>query len=661
MSSLVARFKFPARAARQLAGTATKMDLQSSPMPVSATSLQIRPRNEIGGAIPVGIVLAVAAIFAASMLVNYAADPGELWHGLRHDRNVHFGAAIQLAVALRDFDVLNFLGLLLEPHNWPPAADLSLAAVMIPSGMDLRLAILPGLVGWACTIVLIFLIARRLFSDQWNGTVAGALAVTFALASPAFRLISADVMLEGLGSALTAFCLYAYMRARAKNPTESERWWGALAIGLTVLFFEKYNYWLMIALPLAIAYFSENVSGWLRWVRTHAALATPHTARVIIRDPFIIAAACLVGLDVVIYAVRPSAVDLFGVHVVVREAWKDVATAIWAVLFVRAVLLWRKYRKPFDSALGFAGRRVFYWHLLPIGIFFLIPKRIVDVLWVFGADWGQKPFAFRPLHAAAWQWLGFSQGFHVTPWIAILVLALAVVSAVGLGRLAVSARAVLLLAVLSAAAVILHPNQEWRFQTSWIFSVWILAGAGGAIVLSLLTARLGKFARVAIAAAMVAAIAAAESRYGWTDMAYAAASHPRPGEPSDLDLAKAYLPYVRGEKKVGFLATLTENNFYPWTLQLNCRCEARVYAPELERLQLESRAQYRSATAAWLMQTALDVIVVIDATSGEIPAPGYDSLSGQLDAIRQDSRFQPVATVPVPTMGATVSIFRRRS
>jgi Dolichyl-phosphate-mannose-protein mannosyltransferase len=609
-------------------------------------------------AIPVIVVLVIASIFAASMLVNYAANPGELWYGLLQDRNVHFDAAIQLAVALRNFDVPTFLGLLLEPHIWPPAADLSLAVVMILGGMDLSLAILPGLVSWTCTMTLILLIARRLFSDQWTGNVAGALAVTFALGSPAFRLISADVMLEGPGAALTAFCLYAYIRARTKILAESERWWGALAIGLTVLFFEKYNYWLMIALALAIAYFSEDLSSWLKWIRTHAAMATPDTARAIIRDPFIIAATGLVVLEIVIYALRPTAVDLFDVHVVVRDAWKDVATAIWAVLFVRAVLLWRKYRKPFDSALGFAGRRVFYWHLLPIGIFFLIPKRIVDVLWFVGANWGQKPFSFHPLYAISWQWLGFSQGFHVTPWIAILVLGLAVVSAVGLGRLRVGARAVLLLAVLSAAAVILHPNQEWRFQASWIFSVWILAGAGGALILSVLTTRLGALARVAIAAAAVVGIAAIESRYGWTEMAYAAASHPRPGEPSDLDFAKAYLPYVLGGKKVGFLATLTENNFYGWTLRKDCRCEAKVYAPAWDPAW--SREQYRDVTAEWLARTRLDLVVAIDASSGEIPAPGYDALLGRIDVIKQDPRFYLVATVQVPTRGATVSIFRPR-
>jgi hypothetical protein len=628
-------------------------------MVVSAFSSQISLRDAASDVFLVVIVVAVASIFAASMLVNYAADPAELWYNLHSDRNTHFDAALKFAVALQNFNVPRFLDLLVQARIWPPVADLSLALVMIFGGMNMRLAILPSLISWVGTIILVLLIARRMVSDRWTGNVAGALAVMFALASPAFRLIGADVMLEAPGAALTAFCIYAYLRARAKAADDSERWWGIVAIGLTVLFFEKYNYYLMTALALAIAYFSENLSDRLRWLRAHAALLSRDTAGAMIRDPFLISVAFLVVFDVAVYASHPTAIDLFGFHISLRNAWEDVQTLIWAVLFVRAVLLWRKYRPQFDAGIGFAGRRLFYWHLFPIAVSFLIPKRLSGFLWYVGGHLGDDPY--RPLASLSWQWRGFSQGFHVTPWLAVLVVILAVVSAIGLGRLAVGARAVLILAVLSAAAVVLHPNQQWRFEASWIFSAWILAGVGGAMCLSLLTARLLASARVAVAALAILGLAAAESRFSWTDMAYDAASHPRPGEPSDLEFAKAYLPYVRDAKKVGFLATLPDTNFYDWTLRENCRCAVRAHVPELDPFQ--SREQYRSATVAWLVHTPLDLIVVIDAPSYAVAEFGktYETLLGQIDAIKQDSRFQSVATVPVPAVGATITIFRPRA
>jgi hypothetical protein len=65
----------------------------------------------------VAIVIAIAAIFALSMFVDYAADPARLWHDVHHDRNGHFNFALDLALSLRNFDLLEFL-LQLERWHW---------------------------------------------------------------------------------------------------------------------------------------------------------------------------------------------------------------------------------------------------------------------------------------------------------------------------------------------------------------------------------------------------------------------------------------------------------------------------------------------------------------------------------------------------------------
>jgi len=625
-----------------------------SPPPQSTAASEL----QLGDAVVVGVVVAIASIFAAAMLVAYAADPGALWHDLGHDRNGHFNYGLDLALSIKSFDVRDFLKQLEHAQVWPPLHGLVLACVMLVGCIDLRLAIVPSLIGWVCTIVLTFLIARHLLADRLSGIVAGAIAVTFALASPAFRLITADVMLEGLGAALTAFCLYAYLRARAESG--GDRWWDALAIGLAVLFFEKSNYWVLTALPLAIAYFSEDVPGWLTWLRAQfAKIDLRATVRAALRDPLIVAAGIIVLVIIAIFVRGPFAFDAFGRRVSTYPP-NNPMTVLWWVLFVRAALAWRRHRKSFEDTIGVAGCRLFYWLLLPIAISFLLPKRLAVFLWYVGPT-HYAGGAYDPLQAAISQWYAFSEGFHVAPWAAVLVLALAAVAAARLGRLAPGARAVLILAVLSAAAVVLHPQQQWRFQTTWLFAVWVLAGVGGAIVLASITARLPAVARFAVATAVVAGIAGGESRYGWTDMAYAAAIHPRSG-PSDLDLPKAYLPYVRGVQNVGFIATFPRTSFLSWTLRADCRCRVKVDSPWLTDFQ--SREQYRQIAADWLVQTQAQDIVVIDAPAlFSLPTLGqtYDRLSGQLDAIAHDGRFERIATEPVPALGATVTIWRRRS
>ena len=601
------------------------------------------------------VVIAIAAGFAASMYIDHAAEPGRLWQDVHHDRNSHFNFGLDLALSLRNFDLLDFLQHLERARVWPPVHGLALASVLTLGGIDVRLAILPSLIGWAATIALSFLIALRLLPDRRSGLTAGALAVTFALASPAFRLITADVMLEGLGAALTALCLYAYLRARGGSG--SERWWGILALSLTALFFEKSNYWLLTVVPLAIAHLSEDMRCWLE--RGHARLAAIDV-RAVARDPFIVAAACLLLLVAALYVRGPTVVHVFGLRVSLYPP-ENLVTVVWWVLFLRAVRLWRANRAAIDS-IGIAGRRLFYWHAVPVALSFLLPKRLATVLWYVGPT-HHAAATYDPLQAIDTQWLAFSEGFHVAPWVAALVAILALVAALSLPRLAPGARAVVLLAGLSAVAVVLHPQQQWRFQTTWLFAVWALAGAGGAIILAQMVPSLPAALRIGAAAAAIGALAIAESQYRWTSTAYTAAIHPQPG-PSDLGLAKAYLPHLAGARAVGFLATFAREPFFAWTVHEHCRCRTSVDMPWTPPFL--AREDYRRLGADWLRQTRSEVVVVVE-TPGRpdryaIPSLGldYDRLSGFVDAIISDPQFARIATEPVPALGATVTIWRRQ-
>jgi hypothetical protein len=219
---------------------------------------QVRPQGQSRAltALLVGVVVAIATIFAGAMFIDYAAEPARLWRDVHHDRNGHFNFGLDLVLALQAFDLVEFFKQIAHARIWPPVHGLVLAFTMLLGGIDLRLAIVPSLIGWVGTMALTFLIALRLFPDRLTGVIAGAIALVFAFASPAFRLITADVMLEGLGAALTAFCFYAYLRALAEP--DQGRWWGALALGLVVLFFEKSNYWVLAIIPLAIDFFGRE-------------------------------------------------------------------------------------------------------------------------------------------------------------------------------------------------------------------------------------------------------------------------------------------------------------------------------------------------------------------------------------------------------------------
>jgi hypothetical protein len=224
--------------------------------------------------------------------------------------------------------------------------------------------------------------------------------------------------------------------------------------------------------------------------------------------------AFLLLLVIALYARGPTVLHVFGTRISLYPP-ENLVTIVWWVLFLRGARLWRANRAAIDK-IGIAGRRLFYWHAVPIAVSFLLPKRLATFLWYVGPTHYAEG-AYNPLHASGTQWLAFSQGFHVAAWTATLVIVLAMVAAARLPQLARGARAVVFLAALSVLAVVLHPQQQWRFQTTWLFAVWALAGVGGAIILAWLTSSLPGLLRIGVAAAVVAGLAAAESQHRWTD------------------------------------------------------------------------------------------------------------------------------------------------
>ncbi len=220
------------------------------------------------------VVAAVAIVVAGAMLADYLANPDLLWRSFYHDRNTHFAFGLDLALATRELDPLWFLSELDKAKVWPPLHGLALAAVLLLAGPDHRWAIVPSLIGWVATVVFGALTARALFKDRAAGVLAAAVTATLTIASPALRLLASDVMLEGMGSGLSAAAIWSYGIARS-GP--SARWkWRLLAIILTALFFEKGNYWGLVAAALIAASLSADARWWSALARATVAHLLAH-------------------------------------------------------------------------------------------------------------------------------------------------------------------------------------------------------------------------------------------------------------------------------------------------------------------------------------------------------------------------------------------------
>ena len=99
-----------------------------------------------------------------------------------------------------------------------------------------------------------------------HGIAGGLVALVLAALSPAGRFYATDMMLEALGAGLTMLAL-AFHTAAVEDRDCIWKSRG-LAITLTLLFFEKYNYWILAVVPRSPCGIPDRSSprraGWLR-------------------------------------------------------------------------------------------------------------------------------------------------------------------------------------------------------------------------------------------------------------------------------------------------------------------------------------------------------------------------------------------------------------
>src|SRR5438477_7525543 len=159
-------------------------------------------------------VVTIASATALVLFLKYFDDPDALWRGVGSDRSIHLADGLNIAIAVKTLDFGWLLKLLRDSLKsfYPPLYAVTLSVVFLLGGLDVRLATVPGLLGWVATVVLTWLVARQMYLDRLLGRLSGAVAVSLAVASPSFRLLSNDVMLESCGAAFTALAVLLFMR-----------------------------------------------------------------------------------------------------------------------------------------------------------------------------------------------------------------------------------------------------------------------------------------------------------------------------------------------------------------------------------------------------------------------------------------------------------------
>lgn len=595
--------------------------------------------------------MTAAVTLAAVSYLQYLEISRLRWAGMAEDRNAHYLFGLNLAFDIRQWDVKNLLSDLDGARVWPPLHGILVAIALLAGGLDHRIAVLPSLVGWTGTVVLGFLVARR--AVHRGGNFAGVVAAIFIVASPAHRVFATDVMLESLGACLSLLILYFYLVA-AQEPTGQS--YKHLGLALTALFLTKYNYWFLIVAGMLAAESIHRWRPWLDCIRTSLRSAPyKELALAELRQPLNYLALASLALMILVRIRGQQNYQVWGWTISTVGSHHNFIQVAYTVFFVRAVPWWRKIGRARLQAGDFRVHQLAVWHLWPVAIWLLLPKRVGYMLFYLSPTRAQNsPASF--LWGLDYYWQAIPDVYHAGTSSAVMAAALIMASCFALRRLKPGASTIIAFVVLAALLTIAHPNRLSRYVHTWIPAAWILSGVGAATLIYRRRAHRGE---PFVAAALISLLALWNLKEPFALGHSPEAGHSRLG-PSALDITDYYLPYLKQSRHAALFATVPAKHLAQWTF-------LERYG-ERDRIEVflrgfgPSREENRERFQRWVQSTRSDTIVFLDAPPGsrfylsvEEPYAQYREL------LFSQSIFEPYLQRHFPEYGCTVTLWRRHA
>jgi hypothetical protein len=597
-------------------------------------------------------VVCVGVFLAGLAYGRFLEVAPHLWTSPIHDRNAHYWLGLGFALDFRHADVLGFLHDMHSARVWTPLHALLVGLVLAVGELDYRLAVLPSMTAWVATGVFAFLCARRAVFR--GGNLAGFAAALLVYASPAHQAFATDIMLESLGACLSLAVCYAWMIAMQERSVWSGRF---LGLALTALFFQKYNYWLLVVLVLGLTTLLSSPRERLRDLGGFLARTASWTwVRTQLRHPLTYVLVPLMAFAIVAYR-NGGALEITG-RKLSASTLHNVVHVTFCLLVVRLWPWWRRTGRALVRGFEAPLPQVVAWHVWLVVVWFLWPQRLGYCLWYLTRDHGHEPTAEWFSGNAAYYWNCLKVDYHQSTLSLVIALVLLGVACLGWRRLRPGAAVVLCLALLAGILTVRHPSPRSRFLHSWLAAGWVGAGIG----LAQLTTRVVRrpVYRPWFGGAALAGLAWIQLP-GLLEGGHAPEAGPRPERPSFLELTDAYLPLLDQARRPAIFANLPIKFLTGWTLR----------AHRHEHLDLEteikgfggSPPEDQRCFEKWLRETTCDAIVLIELSPAwiyfePVPYPDYRVIQPWVAA---DGRFTVAGRVDLSPNGWCATIWRRKS
>jgi hypothetical protein len=433
--------------------------------------------------LPLGAVVAIALASCVQLFIHHRCHYRERWVGAGHDRNAHYRYGLQMAADVENGDLPRYVwDLDSGSWVWPPLNGLLVAAVALVAGRDPVTAILPSLTGWFLTVVFAYLLAER--ASNRFGVLAGFLAAACALVSPAHRAYATDVMMESLGAGLTLAALYAFVVWSQEHTRRSGAW---LGLALTLLFFEKYNYWLLVAVAVLPVHAYAHRSEYLELLkRLRVELPWRSWLFAQFRRPLNYPIAALLAVIAAIALTAGFDIDCRGERIEVRTNQVFVAAAYGLILLRFAFWWWTGGRHLVRARSPEHVYPLIYWHIFPVLTWFVIPYRLRTFLWFVSPANTEGEYHATFADGVRFFWAGAEGEYVAAPdtlaWLAVGMVLAAVMSR----TLRPAGWVVPLFALLALFLTCKHPNHKLRFLHTGMAGAYVAGAVGFAGLLGLL-------------------------------------------------------------------------------------------------------------------------------------------------------------------------------
>ncbi|MFO0841094.1 MAG: glycosyltransferase family 39 protein [Gemmataceae bacterium] len=569
-------------------------------------------------------VLMAGHLFACSWK---AGDAG--WWWLTHDRHTHYSLGLNLAYDVRHLDLSRLRHDLDALRVWGPLHPLLEAAVQLVAGPDHRFAILPSVAAWVLTVALAYLVTRRLLPS--HGDMAGLAAAAVVAALPAYRAYATDVMLESLGVMLTLLVLYCYLVAVQDGPPRSGT---HLALALLLLFFHKYNYWLIVVTGLALGEFLRRPGSWVEFVREHRGYFQSLLVREA-RQPLSWLAAVVFVFACVVW-LRRGVTLVAGPWRLTLVEPHNLFWVAFAAFFLRLCVWWRREGRELAARLDPRVRPVLVWHGWAAAVWFLLPKRLGYFFWFLSPANTTQEFKSTTLIDGFWFYLNaLREDYCAWPWQLAVLLGLVALAVLMARRFRPGNAAVFLVLAVGAFLSMQHAMTKHRFAHTWAAVAWVVAIAG----LFALLSRLGRASRWVAAATALAVVGLQAPAY--LEPGRAQESGAKGDLANPLAITGAYLPSLADARHSTIMSNVPARYLFGWTfVEAHGHTRFATAIKQFrERLQHDPEGLRR-----WLAETPSDALVLVEVLPHSPHAPELTLEPADLETMKQVLRGQAVFT-----------------